>query len=291
MEAAGKVICGAGATLLLAIASHNMGNGDRLIASLKTGAEQALAKDQRFNFVDVNFQHSPLQRVALLSGPVDGEARTAAINTVRKVPGIQGVKWIGTEVLAQNGGDTQSGLQAVIANEMDAQNIADNGMETTSPTRTATTIPPDPAKSYAVEKAMPSPPQSLPKAVPSATSKAVPSSASASDCQRRIDGIMTTDAITFRSGSPWVNAGARRKIAALAEEMKACPKVHLTIAGHADSRGSAAINQLLSQARAEAVRDVLASEGFATDRITAKGMGESSSGRTISFTASASKGG
>ena len=288
MEAAGKVICGAGATLLLAMLSHNMGNSDRLIASLKTGAEQALTEDQRFKFVDVNFQRSPLQRVALLSGPVDGEARAAAINAVRKVPGIQGVKWIGTEVIADNAGDAENGLQAVIASEIDAQNMAENGAEAqaeaSAPKSAAT--PADPAKSYAVQKD-----EAAAAQTSSTPAKRAPTSASASDCQRRIDGIMTADAITFRSGSPWVNAGARRKIATLAKEMTACPNVHLTIAGHADSRGSAAINQSLSQARAEAVRDVLVGEGFAASRISAKGMGESGSGRTISFTASAAKGG
>ncbi|MCB2015190.1 MAG: OmpA family protein [Sphingobium sp.] len=288
MEAAGKVICGAGATLLLAMLSHNMGYGDRLIASLKTGAEQALTEDQRFKFVDVNFQRSPLQRVALLSGPVDGEARTAAINAVRKVPGIQGVKWIGTEILTDKDGDAKNGLQAVIASEMDAQNVAENGAKApaVAATQKSAAIPPDPAESYAVQK------DETAAAQASATaSKPAPAAASASDCQRRIDGIMTADAITFRSGSPWVNAGARRKIAALAKAMTACPNVHLTIAGHADSRGSTAINQSLSQARAEAVRDVLVDEGFAASRVSAKGMGESGSGRTISFTASAAKGG
>ena len=45
------------------------------------------------------------------------------------------------------------------------------------------------------------------------------------------------------------------------------------VEGHTDSTGSDKINTKLSQARADAVRDYLVSEGFPADMITSKGFG------------------
>ena len=50
--------------------------------------------------------------------------------------------------------------------------------------------------------------------------------------------------------------------------------VNVEIAGHTDSRGADAYNMKLSQARADAVRDYLASKGVAASRMTTKGYGE-----------------
>lgn len=51
--------------------------------------------------------------------------------------------------------------------------------------------------------------------------------------------------------------------------------VNIEVAGHTDSRGSDAYNMKLSQRRAEAVRSYLVSKGIASDRLSAKGYGES----------------
>jgi OOP family OmpA-OmpF porin len=47
------------------------------------------------------------------------------------------------------------------------------------------------------------------------------------------------------------------------------------VQGYTDSRGSDALNQDLSQRRAEAVRAYLVRRGVPSDRITAQGMGAS----------------
>ncbi|GAC1626931.1 MAG: hypothetical protein NVS9B10_15330 [Nevskia sp.] len=47
------------------------------------------------------------------------------------------------------------------------------------------------------------------------------------------------------------------------------------LAGHTDSRGSAAYNKKLSQARAEAVREYMVDKGVAADHLTAIGYGKS----------------
>jgi len=50
----------------------------------------------------------------------------------------------------------------------------------------------------------------------------------------------------------------------------------VVVEGHTDNTGKAAYNQLLSQRRAEAVRDIIINKmGIAADRVTAKGYGES----------------
>ena len=55
--------------------------------------------------------------------------------------------------------------------------------------------------------------------------------------------------------------------------MKGNEAVKLEVGGHTDSDGDAARNQSLSQARAEAVRKVLADQGIDGARLTAKGYG------------------
>jgi len=55
------------------------------------------------------------------------------------------------------------------------------------------------------------------------------------------------------------------------------PQLNIEIGGHTDSRGSEKMNQALSEARAQAVKDYLANKypGLAVDQITVKGYGES----------------
>ena len=49
----------------------------------------------------------------------------------------------------------------------------------------------------------------------------------------------------------------------------------ITIIGHTDSAGSDAANQKLSEARAEAVRTYLVSQGIPADHVKSEGAGES----------------
>uniref|UniRef100_UPI0035673667 OmpA family protein n=1 Tax=Lutibacter sp. TaxID=1925666 RepID=UPI0035673667 len=56
---------------------------------------------------------------------------------------------------------------------------------------------------------------------------------------------------------------------------KEYPQADFVIAGHTDSVGSTKSNQLLSQSRADAVRDYLISNGINADRLTTVGYGES----------------
>ena len=56
--------------------------------------------------------------------------------------------------------------------------------------------------------------------------------------------------------------------------LKQNPEMKVEIQGHTDSMGSAAYNQGLSEKRAKAIMDYLASHGIASYRLSAKGYGE-----------------
>jgi len=327
METIGKVMCGAGATLALAVLSHNLGNGEKLIASLQGQAESALETDERFSDVNLAFERAPMTRVALMSGSLEGEERVDAMALVRKIPGVSGVRWADAKTVAQNlkgasfpitNGKTEEDLaierrlaaipadngaeasvsasaddtadKAPAPGVTDAVKIADTSVAGTATSATKNSEPKKPAKPEAVEladnKATPPPanPATAYAVKTPATPVAAAPSGSLAECQKRVDTLMGGDAISFRSGSPWVNFKVRAKLATLVQDLGRCGTVNLAIAGHADNRGPAAINQSLSQARADAVRDVLVDKGFAASRITTKGLGGSANGRTISFT-------
>lgn len=63
-------------------------------------------------------------------------------------------------------------------------------------------------------------------------------------------------------------------LAAKLTAMDSVDNVH--IAGHTDSQGASAYNQMLSERRAVTVKNYLASQGIPADRISTDGMGESS---------------
>ncbi|MDX1271527.1 OmpA family protein [Bizionia paragorgiae] len=56
--------------------------------------------------------------------------------------------------------------------------------------------------------------------------------------------------------------------------LKEYPDANFSLEGHTDSVGAKSSNQLLSERRANAVRDYLIANGIAADRLTAKGFGE-----------------
>lgn len=60
----------------------------------------------------------------------------------------------------------------------------------------------------------------------------------------------------------------------LVEIMKRKKELKIQISGHTDSDGETEANQVLSQKRAEAVRNYLISQGIDANRMTAKGFGE-----------------
>lgn len=81
--------------------------------------------------------------------------------------------------------------------------------------------------------------------------------------------------LTFVSGSAEPTAQGVAAIDAAAAALRANPSVRVRIEGHTDAQGSDALNQTLSEARANRVRDELVARGIAADRLTAAGFGSS----------------
>lgn len=61
----------------------------------------------------------------------------------------------------------------------------------------------------------------------------------------------------------------------LRDFLKANPTIKIEIGGHTDTRGDAAENLKLSDARAKSVKDYLIQQGIEAARLSSKGFGES----------------
>jgi outer membrane protein OmpA-like peptidoglycan-associated protein len=88
--------------------------------------------------------------------------------------------------------------------------------------------------------------------------------------------ITLSGAVVFASGQSELLPGASAKLDQVATALsQSDPKTQIVVEGHTDSRGSAEMNQNLSNARAEKVRGYLVSKGVAAERIVSQGVGPS----------------
>lgn len=88
-------------------------------------------------------------------------------------------------------------------------------------------------------------------------------------------GTFTTSAITFNSGSAQIKPESYGILKEIADALKSEPGKSVTIIGHTDSDGSDALNQQLSEKRADAVSQALAQEFGVSNAMTTEGKGES----------------
>jgi OOP family OmpA-OmpF porin len=86
-------------------------------------------------------------------------------------------------------------------------------------------------------------------------------------------GTWVYEDIRFASGKAALTAGSTPVLQEIANALKANPRLKAEIQGHTDSRGSLALNERLSQERADAVRNYLIDQGIAPQRLTARGYG------------------
>lgn len=84
---------------------------------------------------------------------------------------------------------------------------------------------------------------------------------------------MSLGDVAFAPGQSNLRAEASESLAKVVEFVRRDPGKDIRIEGHTDSTGSANANQVLSQERAEAVRDALESAGIEATRMSAIGFG------------------
>lgn len=88
---------------------------------------------------------------------------------------------------------------------------------------------------------------------------------------------LTSVKVTFDNGILFdfnkseLSDAAKQSLKDFAQKMADMPETDITIWGHTDNIGTDAANQSVSQKRANAVKDFLASQGIAADRLLAEG--------------------
>lgn len=91
------------------------------------------------------------------------------------------------------------------------------------------------------------------------------------------EGIQVTfdSGILFDFDSHTLRSASRDNLSELARTLQDYPGSDVIVIGHTDSSGNENYNQKLSTERAEAARSFLMNQGVASDRVEAKGLGES----------------
>jgi outer membrane protein OmpA-like peptidoglycan-associated protein len=85
--------------------------------------------------------------------------------------------------------------------------------------------------------------------------------------------IVSMSDVLFDSGKYSLKSGAREKLAKVAGILLAYPSLNIEVGGYTDNVGGDAMNQTLSENRANSVRDYLVQEGVASNSVSSKGFG------------------
>lgn len=83
------------------------------------------------------------------------------------------------------------------------------------------------------------------------------------------------DSVRFETGSALLTSGAKTTLEGVARTLRNQSNLRVRIEGHTDGEGGEQVNQILSQQRAESVRQYLIGKGAAPVRLSAQGYGES----------------
>ncbi len=86
--------------------------------------------------------------------------------------------------------------------------------------------------------------------------------------------VRLPDGVTFATGSASINPGFYTTLDAVADSLIKYPNSLVDVYGFTDTTGSDALNQRLSEQRAQAVADYLAARGVARSRLATQGFGE-----------------
>lgn len=85
--------------------------------------------------------------------------------------------------------------------------------------------------------------------------------------------VVMPEGVLFATDSAAVSGSARNDLYAVARNLTEYPNNRVQVVGHTDNTGSAAHNQALSERRANAVADILASGGVSSYRLSTSGRG------------------
>lgn len=86
-------------------------------------------------------------------------------------------------------------------------------------------------------------------------------------------GVMVFRSVNFTANSAELTSGSFPALNDVAQSLVNYPEVSLEVRGYTDNKGTAEVNQKISQARAEAVVDYLVKKGVAAERLKPVGMG------------------
>ena len=95
-------------------------------------------------------------------------------------------------------------------------------------------------------------------------------------CPEVGEKLITLEGVNFDTNKATIKAESESILMNAVKVMNENSSVHVRVEGHTDSRGSASYNQGLSERRAQAVVDWMASHGVDANRMSPIGYGESS---------------
>jgi OOP family OmpA-OmpF porin len=128
-----------------------------------------------------------------------------------------------------------------------------------------------------VEAYRSAPPPSPPKPEPKETTPPPPATPPPTGAEAGLlTGVIRLDNVYFDTGKATLLPDSKSQLDELGLALKKHPELRCEVAGHTDSRGSAKLNQRLSQERADAVRQYLIdNDGIEASNLMAVGYGES----------------
>ena len=90
-----------------------------------------------------------------------------------------------------------------------------------------------------------------------------------------LNDVVSTGVILFERAKAGLQSASYPTLDKLAAVANRCPKARIEIGGHTDARGSAVLNQKLSEERAQSVADYLSKKGVDENRLFPVGYGPS----------------
>ena len=109
-------------------------------------------------------------------------------------------------------------------------------------------------------------------AAPSTPTASAPASGDCANLQTDITNLMSTP-VTFVTNGYTLSPGTQQQLSRVAEKVKGCQNVHLTVSGYTDNTGNDGINIPLSASRAKSVADYLVANGVPAGSLTSNGHG------------------